>query len=171
MDLANKEMKTITILLTRYSDWFGTFYRTLTGDSYSHASLSVDDTDEVFYSFNYRGFVVEKPKKYRKKRLHGSLCIRIQVTEETYELIKAELDKFIENKEVYRYSRLGVILCLLRIPYKRENKYFCSQFVAEVLSKSGAVKFRDKESLVLPKTFLEDVEYLFARRHFVYNAV
>lgn len=58
-----ERMKTITILLTGYSDWFGRFIRVISRSGYSHASLSIDGTEEVFYSFNGKGVVVEEPKK------------------------------------------------------------------------------------------------------------
>ena len=43
-----ERMKTITILLTGYSDWFGRFIRVISRSGYSHASLSIDGTEEVF---------------------------------------------------------------------------------------------------------------------------
>ena len=63
-----ERMKTITILLTGYSDWFGRFIRVISRSGYSHASLSIDGTEEVFYSFNGKGVVVEEPKKRKSRR-------------------------------------------------------------------------------------------------------
>ena len=168
----NKLMKTITILLTKYSDPFGRFICGISKNRYSHASISIDETEEIFYSFNTKGFVIEKPKKrIPKKRMPGSVCIRMQVPEETYELIKREIAYFLDKREQYAYSRLGVVLCLLHIPYKFENKYFCSQFVAEILSRAGAIELKKKETLYLPGQLLDGIEYLFSQKQIVYNAV
>ena len=40
-------MKTVTVLLTRYSDLFGKVICTISKYSYSHASISVDDEEEI----------------------------------------------------------------------------------------------------------------------------
>lgn len=71
-----EKMKTITILLTGYSDWFGRFIRVISRSGYSHASLSIDGTEEVFYSFNGKGVAVEEPKKRRSRRMNRPLSSR-----------------------------------------------------------------------------------------------
>lgn len=74
------EMKTVTILLTKYSNCLGRFICAISKNGYSHASISIDEREEIFYSFNYKGFVIEKPKKYSPgKRMPGSVYIRMQV--------------------------------------------------------------------------------------------
>ena len=165
-------MKTVTILLTKYSGWYARLICWASKSKYSHASISIDEKEEIFYSFNLKGFVIEKPKKrIPKTRRHGSVCIRMQVPEETYELIKNEIERFVECKEQYTYSRLGVLLCLLHIPYKFHNQYFCSQFVAEILSKTGAVELRKKESLYLPGQLLDGIECLFSKKQILYDII
>ncbi|MDD3367674.1 MAG: hypothetical protein PHP50_02130 [Lachnospiraceae bacterium] len=54
------------------------------------------------------------------------------------------------NAEALSYSRIGVVFCLLRIPFKIRNRYFCSQFVAETLQQTESVKLSKKASLYLP---------------------
>jgi len=46
-----------------------------------------------------------------------------------------------------------LMLCMLRIPYYRENNYFCSQFVSELLTVTGAVQLQKQPSLYLPDDF------------------
>jgi hypothetical protein len=54
-------------------------------DGYSHASISIDEEEEIFYSFNYKGFVIEKPKKrIPKTRKPENIRIRMRVSEEVY---------------------------------------------------------------------------------------
>lgn len=167
-----KTMKTITILLTKYSGWFARIISVISKNGYSHASISIDGKEEIFYSFNFKGFVIEKPKKYfPKKRLPGSVCIRIQVPESTYMLVKEEIQQFLEKREKYAYSRWGVILCLLRVPHKFKNRYFCSQFVTEVLSQAGAIELKKKESLYLPGQLVDGFECLFGVKQLVYDII
>ncbi|MGN1166941.1 MAG: hypothetical protein ACI4S2_11015 [Lachnospiraceae bacterium] len=165
-------MRTVTILLTRYSDWFGKFICGISKYKYSHTSISIDEAEEIFYSFNYKGFVIEKPKKKRvKSRLNGSVCIRIQVPDDNYEIIKQEIEHFVSNREIYTYSRIGVIFCLLHIPFKFKNQYFCSQFVAEILSQAGVVELKKKEELYLPGQFIDGFESIFSKKQVIYNEI
>lgn len=106
MGTEDKAMKTVTILLTRYSGWFGRLICGISRNKYSHASISIDGEEEIFYSFNYKGFIIEKPKKrIPKTRRAGSICIRMQVPESVFCLIEEELNQFLEKKEEYIYSR------------------------------------------------------------------
>lgn len=165
-------MRTVTILLTRYSDLFGRFICRISTNKYSHASISIDREEEIFYSFNYKGFVIEKPKSKRpKSRLNGSVCIRMHIPDENYEIIRREIERFVTNRESYAYSRVGVILCLLHIPFKFENKYFCSQFVAEILTQAGVVELKKKEELYLPGQLMDEFESLFSAKQIVYDAI
>ena len=61
-------MKTISILLTKYSDLVSTFIYSITGRGYTHVSLALGGTETEFYSFNYHGFCVETRERHRK---HG----------------------------------------------------------------------------------------------------
>ncbi len=172
MGTGNETMKTVTILLTRYSDLFGRFISGISRHGYSHASISIDEKEEIFYSFNKKGFVIEKPKKRKSKaRRFGSVCIRMQVPESTYALIKEEINQFLEKKEQYTYSSLGVVLCLLHIPHKFKDQYFCSQFVAEILARAGAIELKKKESLYLPGQLIDGMECLFGAKQLVYNII
>ena len=172
MDIMGQQMKTVTILLTRYSGLAGRFISGISRYGYSHASISIDAREEIFYSFNYKGFVIEKPKKRRpQKRRDGSMIIRIQVPEETYVLLKREIIRFINNREKYKYTRFGVLLCLMHIPFKFTDKYFCSQFVAEILEQAGAVKLKKKDMLYLPGNLVDGMECLFSQKQIVYNVI
>jgi inositol transport system substrate-binding protein len=46
------------------------------------------------------------------------------------------------------------MLCFLRIAYPLKDKYFCSQFVSEILEKVKAVPLKKHYSLYLPDDFM-----------------
>ncbi len=153
-------MPKITVLLTKYHDFFGTIVGMISGSSYSHASISVDEKETEFYSFNYKGFVREKPKKYcPSTRADKYLKIEMEVTPEAYESVKKEIEAFREASDELRYSKLGVILLFLHIPHKFRNRYFCSQFIAEILDKAGIATLKKKSSLYFPNQLVNEVEY------------
>lgn len=95
----------------------------------------------------------------------------MQVPEETYMLIEEEISQFLARKEQYIYSWWGVIFFLLHIPHKFKDRYFCSQFVAEVLLQAGAVELKKKESLYLPGQLIDGIECLFSAKQLVYNVI
>lgn len=116
-----ERMKTISILLTGYSDWFGRFIRVTSRSGYSHASLSIDGMEEVFYSFNGKGVVVEQPKKWKpRRRKEHSVCIRIRVPASICADIEKEIQQFLECKVFIPIHGLGsyYVFCIFRINLK-----------------------------------------------------
>lgn len=163
-------MKTVSVVLTKYTDRLSNFLYMFCGFGYTHASISLDDESGKMYSFNYRGFCIETAKKHRRRGVERSAGFTLRISDEAYERLKEEIEHFIANKPDYKYTKFGVLMCFLKIPFKRKNHYFCSQFVAEMLNKSGAVKLKKSPSLYLPNTIwselgqteqLERVQYNF----------
>ncbi|MEI3266318.1 MAG: hypothetical protein V8R85_03950 [Frisingicoccus sp.] len=82
--IKRERKKTITILLTGYSDWFSRFIRIISRSGYSHASLSIDGTEEVFYSFNGKGVAVEQPKNGGPVRGRNTVSVFVSVCRKVY---------------------------------------------------------------------------------------
>lgn len=164
-------MPTVSILLTKYSDWGSTLIYTLTGFGYTHASISLDDGSGRFYSFNYRGFAIESVEKHRHKGVNKSLLIQLQVSAQAYERLKKEIQHFCQHRNQYSYSRIGVVMAMLRIPLERKNRYFCSQFVAQLLVKSEAVALKRNVNSYLPNQFLKDLATCHSYHQAIYNVV
>ncbi|MNJ58969.1 hypothetical protein D3C77_546280 [compost metagenome] len=67
--------------------------------------------------------------------------------------MKRVLQIFIRSRNKYLYNILGVVGIALKEPVEFSNSYFCSQFVAEILERSG-IKLWDKlPALVTPDDF------------------
>lgn len=147
-------MKKVTILLTKYSDKVSSVLYYLTGRTYTHASLGVND---MYYSFNYKGFCTETIALHRKRGVGKSVLYELSISDDAYKSICGQLQFFQQNRERFHYSRLGVICCFLHIPLHRKNHYFCSQFVAEILNSSGAVQLSRPAGLYLPSHFFREL--------------
>jgi hypothetical protein len=142
----------VSILLTKYSTKFSKAFGLVSGYRYTHASIGLDDGNERFFSFNSKkGFSIERPE--RKKKDEQCIMFRLSVTQEAYEDILDRIAAFETNPEKYRYSYIGVLLCLLHIRFKFRNRYFCSQFVSEILSLSGAARLIKPAEIYLPEFF------------------
>lgn len=140
---------TISVLFTRYHSTFSNFVYWISGRGYTHASIALDDKNESYYSFNFRGFCKENAGKI-KKRSTKSVCFYIEVSDESYQKMKEKLEHFQQQKEQYGYCRIGVFLCILHIACKFKNHYFCSQFVAEMLKMVDTLSLNKKAELYFP---------------------
>lgn len=149
-------MRTVFILLTKHNDLLAKGFNFLTFTKYSHVSIAIEDESNHFFSFVTRGgFYLERPfmsKKAHKKARECALY-KLNVSEEIYQMIKTNIQAFQSNAHRYRYSFLGLVLCLLNISYRRKYFYFCSQFVSELLKKSGAIQVEKQTTLFLPDDF------------------
>ncbi|MGN0136265.1 hypothetical protein [Anaerotignum sp.] len=147
-------MKQVSILLTKYSDWVSNLVYYIAGREYTHASIALGEEPKEYYSFNYKGFAVETIEKHRHRGVRRSFCFQVQISEEAYAKMENKLLSFQENQERYRYTRFGVLCCVMHLPFHWKNRYFCSQFVAELLEDSGAVKLQRKPQVFLPNHFI-----------------
>ena len=67
------EKKMVYVLLTKDCSWFSKIFYWVSGRGYTHAAISVDQSKNNFYSFNFKGFSEEHPFR-RKKEGRKSVC-------------------------------------------------------------------------------------------------
>lgn len=151
-------MKEVSILLTKYSDWISNMVYVLCGRGYTHASISLEENTDTYYSFNYLGFAVETVSKHRKRGVKKSKCFRVEISDQSYENIRQRIHDIEQERSTYKYTRLGVLCCILHIPFHSNRRYFCSQFVAELLEDSGAMQLPRPSNYFLPNHFLSLME-------------
>ena len=122
------ETRTITIVLSKYSDWFSRLVYYITGRGYTHAALSLEDESEQFFSFGYRGFCVDTLEKYRRRGVEHCMCLHLQVPEAMHTKIKEQVEIFQANKNQYRFNRLGAFYAFTHVPwplaFRRTHHYF-----------------------------------------------
>lgn len=147
--IIQSEMKTVSILFTTYTDFVSRLVGIMSGFNCTHVSIALDEENEYFYSFNTKGFKKEYPKKH-KNRTKENICLRIQVTQQQYNKLCSLIKKFERKKSKYKYNFWGVICCMFRLPHERKDKYFCSEFVAELLDKAKIIKLKKPKSKYLP---------------------
>lgn len=149
------EKRKIYILLTRYYDNGAKAISAFTNSFYTHASIGLEEDMNTFYSFGYKGFRIETITKYvcSDREPYPCQLYEISVTPKKYERIKQLLLDFEANRASFKYARFGVVLALLRVPFRYRRHYFCSQFVAEVLKKSEAAELPKCPSLFMPCDF------------------
>ncbi len=150
-----KPKRKLFILLTRFPNNSSAFLEFVTGFYYTHASIGLEEDRNIFYSFVLKGFIVEEVTRYIRPEWESFPCrlYELEVSEKSYQRIKAILLRFSKRKIRPQYAWGSLIACLFRIPYKQNDRYFCSQFVAEVLKKGKAVRLKKDSALYLPGDF------------------
>ena len=145
--------KKIYILLTQFRDVGAKFIKFFSNCKYTHASIGLEEDMDKFYSFKLKGFKIESISRYLQSNHQPFKCClyELNVLESVYEKVKLKLQDFLVKKDKLSYSSLGLVLSFLKIPLKRKNHYFCSQFVAKVLKDSSAIKSKRPSTLFLPK--------------------
>ena len=135
--------RTVYIFLVRTNSVFSNIISLFTRTKYTHASIGFDSQCSCLYSFARihtllpipAGFVRESAQTGLLSLNPNAPCAvyRVNVTEQAYEDLRAHLQKMYLNKKHYGYHYLGPVFCFFGLPIRVKNKYFCSQFVAELL--------------------------------------
>lgn len=151
----------VYIVLTQTNTYPARIIRFYTNEPYAHASIAFDEDLEEMYSFARRGiynpfnagFIREYIDKGVFGRFDSTTCsiYQLQITAEQYLRLRREIEVFKQNKEAYSYNYLGLLGAAFNIPIRSRQRYFCSQFVAYILKKSGINIFHKSYVLIKPK--------------------
>lgn len=157
--------KSIYIVLTSTGTVLSGAIKTYTGHKYNHASISLTEDLSEMYSFGrknptnplHAGFIKEDlvVGTYSWFPFTECLVLKMDITRKEYRKIKKIIMLFKKKEKRYRYNFIGLFAVVLNTAWERNAAYFCSQFVAEVLRKSGITLFDKSSSLVKPNDFLE----------------
>lgn len=138
--------------------------RKFTRKKYTHVSIAINDNIGTMYSFARKyiynpfnsGFVLESVNTGLLAKLQNVPCkiYKLDVTDKEYEKVTKIINKFKRKQKLLKYNYIGLLSPILKIPFKPKNSYFCSQFVSEVLLKSGILKL-DKEPIYISPGDLE----------------
>lgn len=148
--------KKLFILLTRFPGLDAKLLMTYMRFPYSHASVGLEEDLQTYYSFVVKGFIVEDIVRYCKPGHPPFPCAlyELEVPQQVYDRVRDTLQNFVRQKKILRYSFIGLFLSLIHIPTRWKGRYFCSQFVAEVLHKCQAAKLKKSSTLYFPKDLL-----------------
>ena len=125
-------MKTLYIFLTRSGTLLSNLVYSLTGAQYTHISLAFLMRENI-----------------------PCALYALEVTDEAYTRAKRRTQHMMHHGELYRFNSLGLLLCWMHIRWQRRRHYFCSQFVSEVLQKSGALELPKPSTLMHPSDYAE----------------
>ncbi|AZK45688.1 hypothetical protein [Paenibacillus lentus] len=166
--------RSVFILLTNTGTLFTKIIKGYTRAPYNHASISFNRELSEMYSFGRKnpnnplngGFVKEDIKTGTFSKYPNTTCViyELKVSEREIEKMKRVLHIFIRSHNKYLYNILGVVGIALKEPVEFSNSYFCSQFVAEILDRSGIKLWNKLPALVTPDDFRQS-----DRLHLIYE--
>lgn len=140
----------------------GKLIKATAGPHFSHAAISFTEDLTEMYSFgrksglNVEAFVVDSIENEAYQRPDTQYAIyMVPATAEQYDRMKERIQWFIKNAAKFKYNFSGLFKNYLGISDNPKYRYFCSQFVADILNVADPSKpyFADP-SLVTPENFI-----------------
>jgi hypothetical protein len=148
----------IYLVFAKTGTWLSRLISIFSEIKYAHSAISFDNSFTKMYSFGRinpnnpfsGGFVQENmfDGVYKKFPKCECLIYKVRITEEQYYSLENQIDRFMHEKDRYRYNFIGLFGILINRPIKRENHYFCSQFVSEILMECNIYDFKKTPALV-----------------------
>lgn len=153
--------KKIYLILTSNKTLLGKVIQGVLDIPYSHIGISFEDNFSEVFAFgddteaNHSGFLIEKMDRgVFLENDSDYTMLELDVTPKEYDRLKAEIRWFIHRHEEMKFNTVGLYLNAIGITINRKNAFFCSQFVAYVLERSGIKLFNKNYGLVRPSDFL-----------------
>ena len=168
----SKENKNpVFIVLTSGNTPLAKIIKKATGDEFSHSSISFNENLDPLYSFGTKkidpvhelGFIKTNPKSdlwfSDKFKVPYSVYVTF-VSDDNIERMKRRLEYFVNNAADMKYSFTGLIRVFFKLKSPKKKHWFCSAFVAEILS-AGKSLAKDS-TLYRPQmsTSVDDIEFL-----------
>ena len=158
----NNLSRKIYIVLSDTSTFLSRTIQLYTRQEYNHVSISFDPLLKEMYSFGRKkennpfngGFVHEDTasKIFKEANCLIYTCL---VTDEQYAQLRKTIHHFLTYQNVYKYNFLGLIALACRCKLKRNNAYFCSQFIATLFEQVGLPLYGKNSYFMKPYDFSE----------------
>lgn len=158
-------MKNIYVVISRTGTFLSKIIRRVTGDKYTHAALSLEGDLNVMYSFGrkfayfpfYGAFVKESRNFGVMKRFpHADIAvIELTLEDDKYDEVKSYITEMYANRKNYGYNYKGLFLAKRGIVVRRENRFYCSEFVKDILERFNIVLKGELTEAVRPAEMLK----------------
>ena len=159
--------KKIYIVLTQTYTTIARIIKSITKDKYSHASISLDIKCNNMYSFGRKYIYFPFYGIFLKEDLRKGLFIRnknalvaiyeIKVTKKQYNKIKDKIKEIEFNNK--GYNIIWLLLAHFRVKLHR-RKYYCSEFVYEVLSNKEIEIYNKENTLFKPEELITNNRFV-----------
>lgn len=155
----------------------------ITHRDYNHASISLNEDLKIMYSFGrknpynpfFGGFVKESADFGTFKRFSNTrvIVLKVFISNDRFEKMQSLIDYMVCNSKRYGYNYLGLWLAAFNIAFKVQNRYYCSEFVRDMLVKYGVDGADKLSEIVHPMSFMEipNIQTIFCGKLKDYSSV
>lgn len=135
-------MHYIYVVFSSTPNRVGRLVRQVTGETYNHASIALDENLNSMYSFArryyhtplYGGFVKESLSRYHQNGQVARISIcRIPVSEQQYKDLEHLLSNMYKNRGHYLYNHLSALGATVRKRISARDAYTCIEFCVNIL--------------------------------------
>lgn len=160
-------MKCFYVVLCRTGTFLSKIISKVTGDWFTHASISFDDNLQTMYSFGrlwaynplIGGFVKESIEYgvMRRFRSADTLVMRVEVDKDKYYEIVRYVEAMYTERKKYKYNYWGLFLSKwrVRVHSAKSKRFYCSEFVNDLLERFGIIKPGEFGKVVRPMELLQ----------------
>jgi hypothetical protein len=171
----------IYIVLTKMDSLLASAIRKVTNSPYSHVGLSFEKSLDTVYSFNAErpgnpnpfskaGFSKEGALFYKRTTPELEYVIySMEIPIESYNILKTKVKWFEDNREKFKFNKVGLLGFLIDSPIQVKEAFFCSEFVATLFKEAKLELFNKPPSLVSPVDFIKTKAFKFEKRGKIKN--
>ncbi|MFC8597705.1 MULTISPECIES: hypothetical protein [unclassified Isoptericola] len=155
----------IYVVLSRSSTVLSRTIRLATRDEYTHAALALDADLELMFSFGRRRAANPFVGCFKRERLDDDLyrdmpelpgvVLEVPVTPAQRELVCGQVSEFLLDSHTYTYNAPGLVSGLFGRGSEDDRRFFCSEFVYQVLHGAGVCDLGLPRWKVRPQTLLQ----------------
>ena len=146
--------------------------KAFTHDPYAHSSLSFDTELNHMISFNRDGMVDENifESVYKKNasNIRYSLYVYMATADE-YEAMREFVNTLLEKRSKLKYNMLGLTNFIFGRGSEREDKFFCSEFVASVISAGNNKVVKTRPYMTSPYMLAKNKNFVFIKTGILKN--
>lgn len=156
--------KKLYIVVSQTGSIVSKILKLLTGARYNHVSVALDETLTPMYSFARKytynpfwgAFVREYPGRGALGRFKNTevVVLELNCSSEQYDAVAARLEKMYREREKYRYNYRGLFSAYFSKKYHKKHHYYCSEFVRDLLERSGIIPENSFGDIAKPIDFL-----------------
>ncbi len=163
----------VYIVVTQSGSILSKVLKLVTRAPYNHVSLSLETDLNTMYSFGrlnpknpvLGGLVMESPHSGTFARFHKTkaMVLRKSVSEKQFKALERHLEALYKRREQYKYDIIGLVLAGLKVKYTRKNRFYCSEWVKQMMLRHGMAKKSEFKKITKPIHFLslENTELIY----------
>ena len=154
----------IYIVISQTGTLLSRLLKKITHKSYNHASITPYDDLHVMYSFGrknpynpfWAGFVTESASFGTFKRFSETevMVISVKIDNETYQNMCETFEEMLKEPKNYHYNYFGLWLAAFDIVVTAKNRYYCSEFVRDILIEHSVEGSENLSAIIHPMHFL-----------------